>query len=366
MKYLIVFFLVLLTTACTDTDYLVDSQVKYTANIVMKPYPLVTINSSQSIDLTILPDTRAELLSISGFHTMEPGVILFEQTVLDTLSEFDLIPNDNVFRLVVPTISFTESEDFTLVFAAFNGDSLVWRDSLSQIQIIRNNPPSITSITLSDTLNENPFTWLWQIEMSEEDPDDTLKVSVEANFSTGWLLLGSWKDDGLNKDLAALDQIIQAGFDSTARAGLQGETSFRFTVSDKSDNQVTETSSMWVKNSPPVILDVDFPDTLIIQEGVSSFSFYAIRVSDPETLTDVDSVSMRIYGPDGSFILLDDGFHDDGLNEDEVAGDGWYSHLFVNPNLPAAEGDWRLTVYARDRVSQKSIEQNYPLIIRNP
>ena len=114
-----------------------------------------------------------------------------------------------------------------------------------------------------------------------------------------------------------------------------------------------------------MISTILFPDTLDIQPE-SSTSLYQMRISDLETLADIDSVVTHFYNQNGAYVVQIDGFNDDGNNGDQTANDGWYSMLIGNPNNPDNAGDWTLRIYATDKAGNKTSEINRTLHLRNP
>ncbi len=363
-KKLVWWLLALALFACTDEDVGVNIAPERNAGFSVSPYPVITINANKEVVLVVTPEGPADYVKISGYFSSSPEQTVWEKTLRDTLSSMDLIPGDGVFRVVVPSTDFTPGGGFALKTRAYLSGKMFWEDSLGGMEIISGNEPVITSLQVSDSLTHDESTWDWRITASDADGGDSLFVEIEIVLSGGALPLGRWKYD----EQQGNDPFYLTGsFDNATRAGITGLTEFRFRVTDLAGLEDTVTTQIWVENRAPSILEINFPDTLIADDEVSS-SLYLVHVDDPETLADIDSVVLMIYRPDGSGVSSNPytDFHDDGKDEDLVAGDGWYFIRLGDPSSTSPTGEWTFRVYVTDKAGNKSAEIDHPLIVKEP
>ena len=105
-------------------------------------------------------------------------------------------------------------------------------------------------------------------------------------------------------------------------------------------------------NVTPVISDLVCPNS--INRGVDFI--FSVTANDPNGLNDIESVSFKLFRPDGTIVEESPGdtlfaMHDDGdlgTFGDSTAGDGVYS--FKNSfALTAQTGNWKFIFQAEDR-----------------
>lgn len=361
-KFLLMAFIFALINGCTEPSSSIPSAIYPEEPFLqLEPYPVIEINPSSVVTVTFRPGEMSDRINVYGFENNYRDTSVFQFEVKDTLSQTDVIPHDNLFRFEINSMKFPVSENFIVIVKAYAGDLEVWADSLENIVTVANARPRITSLEMNDTLTSDPQTWVWSMKVYDPDPGENLRVDIYAEYSSGWAKVDEYFETFALSGLFELHE----SFDSTARAGINGPTRFKFTVYDNLQNFDQDTLTSWVYNYPPRIEDYIFPDTLRIYENTLSYSNYYIRVSDSETLADIDSVNTIFYHPDSSFSLLVDSFNDSGLDEDEVAGDGWFTAKIQNPNKSNVAGTWTLIIYAKDKFGNKSQIRTTKLILRN-
>lgn len=361
-KIVMMIFIFALVNACTEPSSSIPSAIYPEESFLqLEPYPVIEINPSSVVTGTFRPGEISDRIIVMGFENDFRDTSVFQFEAKDTLSQTDVIPYDNIFRFEINSMQFPVSENFIVIVKAYAGDQEVWVDSLANIVTVANTKPQITSLEMNDTLNSDPQTWDWSIKVLDPDPGEQLRVDIYAEYSSGWAKVGEYSESFA---LSGLFEIHES-FDSTARIGLQGPTRFKFIVYDNFQNFDEDTLTSWVFNYPPRIENYVFPDTLRIFEGTISYSNYYIRVSDSETLADIDSVNTVFYRPDNSISIIVDWFNDLGIDEDEFAGDGWFTAKIQNPNNPERAGTWTLQIYARDKFGNKSQVHTTTLILRN-
>lgn len=119
-------------------------------------------------------------------------------------------------------------------------------------------------------------------------------------------------------------------------------------------------------NYPPVLSNLSIPS-----EALWNVPFkFSIKVTEPNGLSDIESVYYELYRPDGTKMVNTDGISlfplfDDGKtanNGDEKANDGTYTVYLVFPqNQPT--GTWRFEFTAKDRSGELSNTITYNMLV---
>jgi hypothetical protein len=134
---------------------------------------------------------------------------------------------------------------------------------------------------------------------------------------------------------------------------------FRFEVSAQNSsglasNSLSRSVTIERLNHPPVVSDLQSPDTLTV--GVDSLFMLHIRAVDPDGQSDIIKAFFNSFLPSGSassgnpFEMFDDGNPQHG---DAVAGDGIYS-LIARLPATASRGTYRFEFQAIDRSGASS------------
>ena len=213
-----------------------------------------------------------------------------------------------------------------------------------------NRPPEIISILAPSFVSANDTIFVTAYD--HENDTLTLKVTVltaEEN-TVGSAFSKLFTDDGLAGDHAANDRIFTGIIN---RSALQAQNtslfSFVFTVFEKGRNNGTSQTITISQNPanghPPTVDNLIAPDT--VNTTLQTEFTVTIHASDPEGLSDIQSVTMK--SPGNNFF----GLYDNGVNPDVSANDGIFSGGFsVIP--PPAEGNYIFTFQATDRLGLKS------------
>ncbi|MBN2572468.1 MAG: hypothetical protein JXA68_10100 [Ignavibacteriales bacterium] len=103
-------------------------------------------------------------------------------------------------------------------------------------------------------------------------------------------------------------------------------------------------------NFPPIISDIQAPDSVIIQSPKSAFTV-SISVADSNGLSDIAEVYFITYKPNGTtsgtrFYMFDDG--NKITHGDQVANDGRYS-LIIEAVPSQTKGTYRFEFHAKDK-----------------
>ncbi len=113
------------------------------------------------------------------------------------------------------------------------------------------------------------------------------------------------------------------------------------------------------QNRPPILSDLQCPDTISFGSAASMSFPISVKATDPDGQSDIARVFFNSYKPDGSassgnpFLMYDDGgenviFPPDGTSGDQVKGDSIYT-LTVRIDSSNAKGSYRFDFQALDR-----------------
>ncbi len=122
-----------------------------------------------------------------------------------------------------------------------------------------------------------------------------------------------------------------------------------------------------VQNIPPIIRNLQAPDTLSLHPTDTLKSFLRIEVYDADGYEDIKSVYFNSYLPDGNpsrsnpIYLFDDGNLQ--ANGDLVARDGIFSRIIIlPPNTP--KGTYRFDFQAIDKKDEVSNIISHNIVVR--
>lgn len=122
-----------------------------------------------------------------------------------------------------------------------------------------------------------------------------------------------------------------------------------------------------VQNIPPIIRNLQAPDTLDLHPTDTLKVFLRVEVYDPDGYDDIKSVFFNSYLPDGTpsrsnpIYLFDDGNFQ--LNGDLAARDGIFSRIIVlPPNTP--KGKYRFDFQAVDKKNEISNIISHNIVVR--
>lgn len=122
-----------------------------------------------------------------------------------------------------------------------------------------------------------------------------------------------------------------------------------------------------VQNIPPIIRNLQAPDTLSLHPTDTLKVFLRVEVYDPDGYDDIKSVFFNSYLPDGSpsrsnpIYLFDDGNLQ--VNGDLVARDGIFSRIIIlPPNTP--KGTYRFDFQAVDKKNEVSNIISHNIVVK--
>lgn len=244
------------------------------------------------------------------------------------------------------------------------------RENLNVVDINFANPPIIKSAKIEP--NEINLDTILVGE--EKNPEDTLKIKFKA---TAIVHDKDGQDDISETFCYVINPLrgatlIQTKLNRINDSTFYGEPEFkikrkesgiyqvRFFSIDKSNftsNEFYLNFNLYRGNRPPIISDLNAPDTVILQTQTILIKI-TIKATDPDGDNDIKAVYFNSFKPDGSpssgnpFRMYDDG-NSSGISGDDKAGDGIYSIIIqLPPNTP--KGTYRFEFQAIDRAGATS------------
>ncbi len=244
------------------------------------------------------------------------------------------------------------------------------KENLNTIDVNYSNPPIVKSAVVEPSkVNLDTI-----ITGEDKSPEDTLniklKVIASVYDSDGWDDIYETICEIINplKNIA-LTTIKLERLDSTK---FYGEPNFKIKRKESgnyyvkifaidkagySGNEIYLNLNLYRENHPPVISDLNAPDTVFVQSQPVLIKL-TIKATDPDGSNDIKAVQFNSFKPDGSpssgnpFKMYDDG-NSSGISGDDKAGDGIYSIIIqLLPNTQ--RGRYRFEFQAIDKSNAQS------------
>jgi hypothetical protein len=243
-------------------------------------------------------------------------------------------------------------------------------ENLNVVDANFSNPPIVKSVKIEpaeinlDTVKIG----------SDKNPDDTLNINLKITATvldkdgqddiaeTLYEIINPLKSITLSKGkLAKLDSITfyaEPNFKIKRReSGNYYVKVFAMDRGGFSGNEVYVSLNLYHMNHPPVLSDLNAPDTVYIQPQTVLIKI-TIKAFDPDGNDDIKTVQFNVFKPDGSpssgnpFKMYDDG-NASGISGDEKAGDGIYSLIIqLPPNTQ--KGTYKFEFQAIDKSNEQS------------
>lgn len=244
------------------------------------------------------------------------------------------------------------------------------KENLNVVDVNFSNPPIVKSLKVIpaeinlDTIKVG----------ADKSPEDTLNISLKVTATifdkdgqddiaeTLYEIVNPLKSTTLSKGkLAKLDSIT---FYAEPNFKIKRKESGNYYVKvfsiDKkgfSGSEVYVSLNLYRGNRPPVLSDLNAPDTVYTQPQTVLIKI-TVKASDPDGNDDIKTVQFNVFKPDGSpssgnpFKMYDDG-NASGISGDEKAGDGIYSLIIqLPPN--AQKGKYKFEFQAIDKSNAQS------------
>ncbi len=302
------------------------------------------------------------------------GQVVFTDSLFDDGAylypqDGDVIAGDGVFsnRFSATQILYgADDGEYIFYFTALDKEG---HESQAAEQLAVFGPnvrPEIVSIAGEDTLFSGTPGQIFEVAVFDSDGvDDIIRVYFETRNSLNQPIeifdLFNDGDFAQSGDLFADDSLYSIKLDSTFGADKLGLYTLHFHLEDSfnEENSTIPIHQIFVENKVGKVISTTIPDTIIrpISEykELDVFAF----VSDPQGLSDIDSVYFMSQASDDSFVVDINGnivrviLFDDGSNGDLTPGDGIFSRTLriYNNNIP---DDYRFHFYMRDQLKHLS------------
>lgn len=315
------------TVGCDDGNPpIVVPNPKYGLNVTMDTLWILGSSKRNRITVDVNPKdipansrVRCQVSNAAMFYLYDDGgldPIGDSNGFADTLSG-DADAGDRVFTRYVNSMFTVNSGTYIFTFSL--PDS-VNRDTVRvTVNVRTNSSPTVVSYTIPDSLPSGSSGSL--IEGVVLDPDglsDIASVELFFPFERISYPLSQTNDSTwqwLHEPYVA-KRLQTDNYPVMIRA-------FDYTGSSSQGWNQNNGDYCWIENLPPSVRSVEGPDTVYLpQEGELFFS-YTITIDDDQTPQDLDILTLTML--DGTRIIFDSTYYDDGDGIDTTAGDGQYS-----------------------------------------
>jgi hypothetical protein len=271
----------------------------------------------------------------------------------------DIIAFDHIYTtFVVGNQLGLPDGKYRILIQALDTNKEVKESQSSDINIFPNLPPEILNFSFPDSIQSgmNPTQAFFTVD-DNDGLNDVLWVIIEG-FQQGnpFPAFVDTVYNPLNNS-----PVFSFPIDSVYGAGKEGNYELIFFAEDRvGDLSSQEIQNLFVENTPPKLLSILVPDTIIIP--LSGFNLDTVRavVDDSQSLLDINSVSFfsqiresggSLGDPSNPIELFDNG--DIQFSGDQAAKDGIYSRIIsIGPTNTA--GTYIFTFEAKDLVDQLS------------
>lgn len=302
--------------------------------------------------------------------------IVFEDSLYDDGSFYnkesgDVFAGDGVYSNRYRPLDITGSsdeEEYTFQFIVIDEQNNEGQVLDEPVVMGPNSRPQILAISVPDTLPTDYSDAIFSITVADSNGiDDILMACFESeNLQENYTKFEEnlYNDGDLENhgDAVAGDSIYSIRVSPGFVSGKQGLYDLYFYVQDSYNERNVDTAKSTIRiiNWPPVFGDITLPQSINVPVSGFNQALMTAVVSDPEGLTDIDSVYFYSVKPDSSlansgfpFILVDNGLSFNINNPlieagDLTAGDGVYSFtLIVDSNT--TPGTYRFRFFIRDK-----------------
>jgi hypothetical protein len=317
-----------------------------------------------------IQEVRYEISKTGAGSSVKQGELVDDGT------SGDIIPKDGVYSNQIDG-SFAQNDtgDFNLKVFAKDASGNLSNSLLATFKVLsgtENLPPEIMDVVAPETVPiDSSFDFV--VAAGVKDPEglaDIQKVVLQF-FPPAHptpILERQLLDNGDSGDEIAGD----GTFSAILPSNLIKETKdhfIRLQAEDKAGN-VSQAVVVSIRGrfkivGAPVISKISAPD--IVNAKEKNQVLITAEVSDPQGLSDIDTVQFRIFLPDGQEaenspqVMADDG--NTTLSGDLVAGDGIFSSVLQLPTAGVAPIDFKLVFQAQDKSNSFSAPVEHVLTI---
>ncbi len=278
----------------------------------------------------------------------------------------DVVANDGIFtnHFVSDSLVFPLGAVFMRATALDNAQQRVQSGFVEALALI-NAPPQLLSVNAPDTLVSGSRPLLFSVAVQDSnDIEDVASVTMRLKRGSSEIFSASLEFQGKT---APDSGVFGAFFDSTLAAERLGDYTLEFQARDESEDLSNVLAKpIFLENKAAFLFDVSVPDSAQLPTSGLQPVFVTIHCSDPQGLTDLDSVYFFSLRPDSvlanngnPLVLQDNGLPFNPQNPfveagDLVANDGIFS-LTVLLNPTALTGRYVFSFFARDKVGNFTV-----------
>ncbi len=313
------------TVGCDGNDPIFIPPVEYGLTVTMDSLWILGSSKKHQIKVEVQPKdipqgsrVRCQISNASMFYLYDDGgvdPIGDSNGFADTLSG-DSNAGDGVFTRYVTSLFTVEPGEFIFTFSL--PDSIHLDTARVTLTVRANSSPTVVFYTIPDSLPSGSSGSLIEAELQDPDGLDDVafaelflprqRISFplsQVNDSTWQWLHEPYVGRGLQTDRYP---VMVRAFDY-AGASSQGWDQGR-------------SDYCWIENLPPIVRNVEGPDTVYLPEEGERLFDYIVTVEDEQTALDLDELMLVML--DDSRIVFDSTYYDDGDGIDTTAGDGKY------------------------------------------
>ena len=355
--------LVIFIFCCEEEKEIVDFKLPFEISHVNFP-EVISSTSERMVLLTAMvthPEGHEGIQKVEAIITDTTNQIQLTLQLYDdgSIEAGDVIAFDNIYtRSVVGNKLGLPDNSYNMKLQASSTNYETLESNVYNLKIYPNQAPEVLNYDFPDSILVGLAATNALFTVNDNDGlDDILWVIIQG-FETG-NSFPSFQDTVFNP--LNNSPVFSYALDSTYAAGKKGDYEMKIFAEDKvGEISDIKTFQLFVENTPPQILSIWVPDTMIIPTTGFSIDTVRAHADDRQSITDIDSVYFisQMRNPNGTLgtpnppiELFDNG--DLSNFGDKLADDGEYSRIIrLDPSNTA--GTYIFTFKARDLVDQVS------------
>jgi hypothetical protein len=294
----------------------------------------------------------------------EGGAVVFRADLYDDGSQLypeagDIFGKDGVFRnLIVPANIVQKEGSYTFKMIAEDENENQSFPYLQPVTFVRSAAPDVINVNTPSSIPSGSAHLQFEVSVVSSDGEDAIQtVGFHIYDLTKSILYATKeiysKETHLTKINADTTHFIYQ-IDSSFNAGKKGWYQFEFySVNTADEVGVTMDKQILLENKEGSIQQLSLADTL----RRPSQTLIQALVTDPQGLSDIDSVYFLSKKPNGEyanngnpFLLKDNG---DMGNGDSASGDGIYA-MIIQISAANTPGVYVFEFYLRDKAGNRS------------
>jgi hypothetical protein len=367
---IILFMFIFLLLSCQEKKEVIGTTQSFEIATVTIP-SVVSSTSDKAVLFTAKvthPDGDAGIAEVQLQITDSLGALTRAFTMYDDgdvqgQNSGDVIAFDQVYSIIiVGSQSGIPDGRYSAKIKATSKDGSEKESPSSEMEVFPNQVPEILNVTFPDSIvsGMKPTDILFTVN-DNDGLEDILWVLIQGYDSVSSFPV--FQDTIFNP----MDNspVFSATIDSSYGAGKIGHYLLKCFAEDRvRDKSNIVEKAIYVENEPPDLSNAGVPDTLNLPPSGDVRVEITVKVKDPQSLADIDSVYFNSYLPNGNpatsnpFLMYDNGLPYDPFDPvavgDAVAGDGIYTlSIFLPYNTNP--GQYRFEFFARDKVGHLGI-----------